>query len=339
MRGVPGDAWRQLARAASGQATALHGWAPDALLFEAARQGLIPLLDQRLHEGSLAGCSAMQREQLAAATRGHVAADLARGAAEAGFIELLVREGHDLLLLKGAALARLHYPRSYLRPRCDTDVYIRAADRAPVDALLAAHGYTLVRHDDRPLTSGQFQAARETFQGERLWFDIHVLPSNRAVFRHCLPFDDCLAAAQTVPGLPQGARAPGDRELLLHASLHRLGHGRGTERNRLIWLYDIHLLTGALGDVAARDFADRALELGVGVICAAAIAAAQDAFATPLPPDLLTRLHSRAVAEPSARLVEAGKLAWLWSDLRLQPDWRTRRQFIGEVLHNRLRRA
>jgi hypothetical protein len=63
------------------------------------------------------------------------------------------RRGLDVLLMKGASLAYDVYPDPACRVRSDTDLFIRAADRAPVLTCLDDLGYVT-----EPEVSGRFVA-------------------------------------------------------------------------------------------------------------------------------------------------------------------------------------
>ncbi|MEE4243753.1 MAG: hypothetical protein V2I36_20005, partial [Desulfopila sp.] len=132
-----------------------------------------------------------------------------------------------------------------------------------------------------------------------------------------------------------------------HACIHRIAHGRGSERNRLIWLYDIHLLWNAMDEEQRAAFIKKALAKKIGAVCADALrvcdelfgtvgeaSAATDSSAEPQSP--LTRLLQNKANEPTAPLVNAGKLRWAWADLMATPGLRARLQFAGELIRNQV---
>jgi hypothetical protein len=156
------------------------------------------------------------------------------------------------------------------------------------------------------------------------------------LFRNCLSFHECSRRAQPVEGLPDTVQALSNVHLLLHTALHRLGHGRGRQRNRLIWLHDLHLLYQALESTEHDDMVSLALSERLGCITSAALRHCQDAFGTPVTEDWLTRLESRRSEEPVARLENAAAWRLLLSDLAEQSSMRERWQFACEVLANRM---
>src|SRR6266436_1779063 len=70
-----------------------------------------------------------------------VAAELSAERDEKAICEATHRQGIDLLLIKGAALAYTHYASPHLRPRDDIDLLIRRADLERASAMLVSIGY------------------------------------------------------------------------------------------------------------------------------------------------------------------------------------------------------
>jgi hypothetical protein len=113
--------------------------------------------------------------------------------------------------------------------------------------------------------------------------------------------------------------------------VHRAAHHAGDEK--LIWLYDIHLIAERLGSAGLARFAQLAIEKQVSGICAAALADARRRFDTRLPGDLVDRLESHSIAvEESSRSFLHGqtKLAVLFSDLTLAAGWQERFRLIRQ---------
>ncbi len=179
-------------------------------------------------------------------------------------------------------------------------------------------------------------ATSQPAPGVVLTFDLHWRLSNRVLFRDALSFDECWARRQAVAPLGAQACALSDADLLLLACLHRIAHGRNTYRNRLIWLYDVHLLALALGEAGLTRFAEAALEKNIGAVCADALAACRERFGTALPQGVVDDLRRNRDREPSAALIDASRLRWAWADLAALHGLRARWAFAREVLANRL---
>jgi hypothetical protein len=89
--------------------------------------------------------------------------------------------------------------------------------------------------------------------------------------------------------------------------------------NRLIWLYDIHLLANGMDDGQLRQLVARATSKGVRAVTAEAITAAGERFDVPVPPALVESPSGRA--EATASFLEPGrtKVDILREDLRALP--------------------
>jgi hypothetical protein len=293
------------------------------------------------------GVSDTVGNQLAAVARSQAALDLLLNDSTRRFMDLVHENGIPALLLKGTPVAHLFYPETWLRPRCDTDVFISETDKKRAMELLRAHGYRVSGQLDRRYSSKQFVASINTFQQTYTSFDVHWKLSNRVLFQSTLPFEECLEQRQPVPALGEHAWTLSTMDLLLHACIHRIAHGRGTERNRLLWLYDIHLLWAALRNTGQDSFVEKALERQVGTLCAEALQVTEELFGKPgerepcapgavsAAKDLLKDLRSNRRLETTASLVDAGKLRWVLADWWAVAGARAKAEYAREVLFDR----
>lgn len=341
------ELWRLLAQAIGGAPTDLHGHEDAVLLRHVARHGIGPLLHQRLRQDIVKGLSDTVRNRLATGAQSQAALDLLLNDSTHSFAGLLHENGIPALLLKGTPVAHLFYPETWLRPRCDTDVFIGEADRVRAMELLRANGYQISGQLDRRYSSKQFVASIKTFQQTFTSFDVHWKLSNRVLFQSTLPFEECLERRQPVPALGGHAWTLSTVDLLLHACVHRIAHGRNTERNRLLWLYDIHLLWAALDEAGQDCFVDKALDRQVGALCADALQITEELFGKPEGRDagaagavsagkeILKDLRRNRRREPTASLVDAGKLRWVLADWWAVARARAKAEYAREVLFDR----
>lgn len=239
-----------------------------------------------------------------------------------------------MLLLKGTPIAFQYYQAPYLRTRCDTDLFIRAADTNLAAQVLASNGYRLSGLDQGSYASKQFVALSPFRQDFAVSFDIHWRLSNRVIFNNILQFEECWERRQPLPELGRNAYMLSPPQLLLHACIHRIAHGRNTMRNRLIWLYDIHLITNRFS-AAAEEF-DRfrrlALEKQVGMLCLDALVMCRYYFHTTYPAGYLTAMTHNDYQEPSAHLLHASKPSWAFADLLALNTLHERLAFADELL-------
>lgn len=324
--------WKTLAKAITGQPTDFGSYEGNEILNQATRHGIGTLLYTQLQAGTITGTSDTLNKNLKSATYPQVAHDMVLNDATQKLLDLLAANQIPALLMKGTPVAFLYYPNTYLRTRCDTDIYIDEDDLQKTAELLSAHHYELSGLGSRKHSSKQFVAAIESVQKKFLHFDMHWKLSNRVMFRSTLPFKECLQSSQPVTGLGPNARALSITDLMIHACIHRIAHGRNTERNRLIWLYDIHLMAEAMSATELDDFLLKAKQKAIATLCADALETCQAIFNTSLTEHLLADMRKDSKREASAKLIEASKLRWAWEDLRALPGVSEKIAFARELL-------
>jgi hypothetical protein len=204
-----------------------------------------------------------------------------------------------VLILKGTALAYDLYDAPELRPRGDTDLLVREQDVGAVRTMMRELGYVT------QLTSGDTLAVRQqSFTRGGHVYDVHWDVVNSAVVRDALPWTELVARAIALPRIGAHAFAPSHGDALMLACLHRVVHHHDIER--LIWLYDIHLLREAMSREEHARFWRLAAERRVVAICERSIELADSSFAA--------QRHDRAsdflresdfAGEPSAAMLSA----------------------------------
>lgn len=196
-------------------------------------------------------------------------------------ISRVVRElalaGLSPLLFKGTALAYSLYPQPYLRDRCDTDLLFAGRERAEAAwAVLRGLGYERMNAVDGELISYQFPCTLKR-GGLTEMLDVHWATSNATQLRR-FSFEELRDSAITVPELGPGALAPCHEHALVLACLHRLGHMIDGDQNKLIWLYDIHLLLNSLDENQWQRFAQCVRDKGLAGACLDGIEMAEQVF-------------------------------------------------------------
>lgn len=184
----------------------------------------------------------------------------------------LARRGIRTIIIKGTALAYDLYDAPELRPRGDTDLLIAEADVDALRRLMVDLEY------ESPLTSGDSLAVRQqSFIRSGHVYDVHWDVSNSPVVRDALPFDELISRAIAVPRIAPTALAPSHVDALLLACIHRVAHHHDNER--LIWLYDIHLLRESMSPDEHERFWQMAAERRIVAICERSIELADAWFA------------------------------------------------------------
>lgn len=263
----------------------------------------------------------------------HAAADLLQEEELRQLLTACERAGVRLLIMKGAQLAYTHYPRPDVRPRLDTDILIEAAARPPMTLVLEGLGYRL-----KPYMGGELVMAQQTYEKRRCGVvshavDVHWKIANPQVFSRMVAFDELADASVPIPALSATARGLSDPHALLVACVHRVAHHNDVDR--LIWLYDIHLLAARLDREGWRQFAALATGRGVSTVCRVSLRRATDRFRTATPAGLWAGddLDDGVRPEPTAAYLRPRHpLAGIADDLRALPTWASRWRLVREHL-------
>ena len=131
-------------------------------------------------------------------------------------------------------------------------------------------------------------------------------------------------------GEPAHALCPVDALLL--ACAHRVAHHHDSEK--LLWLYDIHLLASGMDRPAFERFAALAAAKQVRAVCVRGLTLAKRWFATQVPDDVLETLAAHDSMERTAAFLD-GRLSQadiLLSDLTALGEWSGRWKLLREHL-------
>ena len=303
---------------------------------QARLHGVEALVADVMHRGTVgAGWPVGVRTALAASARREALAEPLRYLELKRVVAGLVEADVQPLLLKGARLAYTHYPHPHLRPCSDLDLLIRPDDRRVAMRVIAALGYRPGRYVSGELVTHQFHRERETSTGTRHELDVHWRIADPQLFAHMLSFDELAQEAVAIPALGAGARGLSPVSTLLHACVHRVAHHHNSRR--LIWIYDIHLLSNSLDADDFERFARLAGTKKVRAVCASGLQLAQHSFGTDVPAGVSATLGAVGGSrdnEPTAVFLASGRrqVDLLVDDLRALPDWHSRLQLLREHL-------
>ncbi|MFW2439040.1 MAG: nucleotidyltransferase family protein [Arenicellales bacterium] len=266
---------------------------------EAGENGVIPLLQHCLSEsGKWDSCPPFIQEQLAKYTYQAVATELARQHDLKNTLELFTQAGIQFLLMKGTPLAYSLYPEPYLRERCDTDILFSGKDEAESAwEILEKLGY-----ERRNTTSGefvgyQFSCSRQISHGFYQALDIHNKLNDYQFFADTFSFEELYSKSVAVPEVSESSRAFHRVHALLHACMHRVAHIPYGEGNRLIWLYDIHLLSASFSKEDWDEFCELAKEKAIAGVCLDSLQTTQKCFHTAIDPVYLIDLQTSSKDE------------------------------------------
>jgi hypothetical protein len=288
------------------------------------------------------GVSCLLADALAAASAREAAAFVHRSRAEAvrdivvqhelrGLLQAFAGDGVRVLVVKGSALAYTLYVQPWHRPRLDTDILVAEEDVAAAIAVLSARGYAASPAiSTGQLVSHQAPYERTDVRGARHVIDLHWKVVNPQLLAAALTFDHLWARAASAPPLGPAARVPRAVDALILACVHRLAHHQSFER--LIWLYDLRLLSRALAADDWTDLCRTACANGVASLCLDGLRHARTRVGAELPAPFEAELEAAGQWERSRAYVH-GSLSRrdvLVSDLRTLPTWRQRLRLLRE---------
>lgn len=329
-----------LAGVLRGEAT----WPPDAdasaVIDEATYHGVLPLMFEMAQRGAAwSGWPPSLQTDLRDRARAHVAHELAQRLELGRVLDALAQAGVEVLVLKGMALAHTLYPAAWLRPCADADLLLAGPQRDRALALLAEAGYAQAPDAGGDFARTQASLSRTGPQGLVSVLDLHWRLNNSPLLSGGVTYEELTARQMPVPPLGPAARTPGTADALLIACLHRAGHATTPYRangdvrcggDRLIWLYDIHLLAARLRADAWSHVVAQATRNRVCRVCLDALDAAQRAFATYVPDSVREALAGGAAArEPSAALLTASRWRIAAAEFEVL-GWGERSQYVRE---------
>lgn len=297
----------------------------------AREHGMHLLLAARVSEHGGGDCPPVLRDRLMAALRAQAAVEeTARRELKIVLIALQER-GVVPVLFKGTALAYTQYPDPVLRPRFDTDALIAAHERDAVRETLERCGYRRP-----PFSSGELITYQEPFQrvderGIPHAIDVHWRISNPQVLSQALTVEQVRSEAEPIPMLGDPARAARPSHALAVACIHRVAHHSGEER--LIWLYDIHLIAQRLSWAEADRFVSLVHSQELRTVCAQGLSAALKCFRGTRITPLLARLYDGGQREEPSAIYAAApmrKVDVLVSDLKALGGWRPKIRLLRE---------
>jgi len=327
----------------------LPGWPESGGRADASK--FIDLL--RFHGATTLAAQALQNEAARASwppaildfcrdqTMARAIAEMAGRAEIARALQAFAEAGIRPLLLKGGSLAYSHYSNPVLRPRSDTDLLIPPHARRAADDVLRRLGYAASLQVAGEFVS--YQAAWEYTDrlGVRHDLDLHWRVNNSQVLAKLLDYDELAARATEVPRLGANAHALTPVHALLFACMHLAGHRNAPmymdgiahpAGGRLIWLYDIHLLAGAMARTELEEFAALAVRKRMTSICRDALVRSAECFQTRIPEPVLECLSPAGAPETSARYCNAGPARQAVDDLLALDGVGARAQWLAEMV-------
>lgn len=235
------------------------------------------------------------------------------------------------LIFKGTALAYSVYPTAWLRPRSDTDILLNADDKHIYEKVLSENGYFKQFGIAGEHTNHQSTWVKEIANGFSVHLDCHTRLSNRAILANEFKHGELLQNATPFQSLSDAWVQPDSVENLLIAIVHRIGHHANEER--LIWLYDMHLLMKSFNENNWQQLLISCQKKQLCAIALEAIQLCQRLFNTPTNKTVLDTLKlAKAKDEPSQFFLKRHYPEWrhLLHDMRGLTGYTQKSQYLME---------
>jgi hypothetical protein len=308
----------------------------DALIAGAEQHGVTALMAAKF-----AGAPASPFvERLRALAREHAVWELGHRKVLREALSSLAAAGIEPVLFKGTALAYSIYPNPALRSRGDTDLIVPGRERARFTETLAQCGFAPAGAGAVATTGYQTSFARPASEGAHE-LDVHWRISDSEVLSRLFTYDELRADAVPLPALAPGARAASSVHALLLACMHRGAHRHNpyyvsgvpySGGNRLIWLYDLHLLAESFTEREWRSATELARLKGLRGICLDGLAQARQCFATRIPDPVLAAFAPDGVRESASDYLAADPWRQQWRDFQALPGIRYKARQLRALL-------
>jgi hypothetical protein len=244
------------------------------------------------------------------------------------------------VLFKGTALAHSVYPPRALRVRGDTDLIIPPAARARVTSALEALGFRKQLDAGGAFVFYQASYVRRDEDGGSHVLDVHWRINNSQLLSRLFDHQELLHNARPLPRLGPDVLAARSVDALLLACMHRATHHQAPYYvdgvayyggDRLIWLYDIHLLAEGLSADDWNELIRLAREKGLLAVCLEGLDRTHASFHTAIPESVFAALRL-GPPEAVARYLRGGVLRQQWMDFRAIAGTGNKLWFLVESL-------
>jgi len=269
--------------------------------------------------------------QLKQITRQQIAWDMLRQRDLSQILDQLSEAGIPYLLIKGAGLAYTHYRHSWLRDRCDTDILF--PDQAAFErawALLEAAGFSRQNTLSGEFVGLQHSCRRPLGPANQQVLDCHIKINDYLFFAEAFDFAELYEYSVAVSQLAASARTLGPVHALLVACIHRVATLPLGDADRMIWLYDMHLLARSLSKNQWVEFFSLARERELCGSCLNSLNAAQRLFPIDTPGQMMNELQDAAKKEPFKPGDDAKRWQYYFQVFRSVRGWRNKLRLLRE---------
>ena len=327
------DAW--IAAALRGEQEAagdLSESAGEQIIQSAIYHGVAPLLHHFLSHGDTwAEYPKHFRESATLPARQSAAWDLLREWDLGQVLDQLAVAGIQYLLIKGAGLAYTFYEHSYLRERCDADILF--PDQSTFDRaweLLDTMGYSRRNTLSGEFVGYQHCCHRLIGHGVHQVLDCHIKINDYLFYADAFDFTELYELSVPVPQLAESARTLGPVHALLMACMHRVATIPLGNADRLIWLFDMHLLGQSFSSEQWAQFLALARDRKLCGSCVHSLDTAQLFFPVAVPAKVMAELEQAAEKESFKPGHEMKRWQYYFFAFKSVPGLRKKARLIRE---------
>ena len=249
----------------------------------------------------------------------------------------LAKEGVDVLVLKGGALAEIVYGDIAVRPMRDLDLLIRQQDLPVARKVLAAIGYTPAQVEMQTGFNGEFRNEETLYKPGIVdtYVDLHWKLVGSTYYQRTLSTDWFWETALSTQIGSAPALVLGHEAQVLYLCAHLLHHGG----QGLLWLHDVaEVLTLYQAQIDWEQILLRAQAYNLVLSVQQILTQIADEWHTPIPANVLERLHA---LHPSGDEVQVftsltakhqTMALRLFTDIVGVPDWLHKLHFAWSTL-------
>jgi len=274
---------------------------PDTEILRAGyAHGVLPLLHGlATNAPNPIDCPDEFLQQIKQKNRKSAATELRRHLELEHIFGLLHAENLRFLVMKGSVLAHTLYAQPHFRERSDTDLLFpdkRSSDKAW--EILQNEGYERRNTLDGEFVGYQFSCGRELSKGFYSALDIHRKLNDIGYFANMFEFDELFDQSILIPELGSDTRGFNPVYSLLLACIHRIINiPLGVDANRLIWIYDMHLLCNSFSEQQWQTFCALAIDKQLAGVCLDGLYLSEQFFDTRIPHEHREKLVENAKKE------------------------------------------
>ena len=238
----------------------------------------------------------------------------------------LAAEGIQPLVFKGSALAYQFYDPPFTRERCDTDMLFKSKDVALAAAALLCKdlGFKSYTTAEGSLISYEKAIFKTDAIGIHHELDIHWKISNNNIYGNTFSYDELYRRGISVDIGGHRFQTPSAVDALIITFLHRMANIAEGKEKRLIWLYDMKLISDTLTPRDWQSMVDRARMKRIAHTCLMSLDSVEQAFQKSINAGVKAHLAEATCHEDIPTLFLESHSTGLIGNLLALPSWRLR---------------